>query len=513
MMSAPSPLVRLVARLRYRRLEAGLRALGDGRAAQQAAYRQLVTRMAGTELGRSHQLSPRLAYEDFRLRVPLRTAADFHPFAARMAAGVPDVLWPGLCTHFVYTAGAVDGTPRMLPATPELRAHLREALAVAWLLLAARGPGAALFSGRHVQVGPSAALSAAGAARAGFLDGLARASLSDWVRKSLLAPSEALAAQVEGPAKAAAVAAELAGADVRVLAGPPSALLEALRAGRWPQLAACVHTGAPLGLQGSALAGAAGSALLHEVYGAAEGVFAVQDAEARAGLRLLVGAGLFLEFLPVRELGSASLAALGPRCLPLAAVEAGAEYALVATTPGGLLRCLVGDTVRFLELAPPRIVVTGRTELRLTAFGESVGEREATEVLLEVCARNGWEPVNFHLAPSFARPPPRPVGRHEWWVELRPGTVRTPTGPALAAELDAALLRRNATYADRRAAWVLEPAVVRLVMPGVFAEQARLQPPFGGPSKVARCRNDRVVADQLAAVARFHPDATEVGPG
>jgi hypothetical protein len=501
---APPPLVRLVARRRQRRLEARLRAAGDGRAAQRAAYRALVARFAATEIGRSHQVGPALGYADFRTRVPLRAAGDFHAFATRMAGGAADVLWPGTCDRFVYTAGTVDGTPRMLPATPEFRAHLRSAVADAWLLLAARGAGPAIFNGRHAQLGTSAALSAAGGAQAGFLDGLVRSVLSDWSRTYLLAPSESVAAQPEGAAKTAAVAGELAAADVRVLAGPPKALLDALAAGPWPRLAACVHTGALPVFSASALATAAGRAVLHEIHAAAEGVFAVQDGDASAGLRLLADAGLFLEFLPVRELGVAPLSALGPRCVPLDEVQAGVEYALVATTPAGLLRCMVGDTVRFVGLAPPRIVVTGRTELRLASFGESVGEREATEVLLDVCARNAWDPVCFHVAPSFLRPAPRPAGRHEWWVELKPGTVRTPTGPVLAAEIDDELVRRNPTYADRRAAGVLESAVVRLVMPGIFAEHARLHPPFGGAAKAARCRNDRIVAEQLAGVARFH---------
>lgn len=501
---APPPLVRLVARRRVRRLEARLRAAGDGRAAQRAAYRALVTRFAGTEIGRLHQVGPALGYDDFRTRVPLRAAGDFHAFATRMAGGAADVLWPGTCDHFVYTAGTVDGTPRMLPATAEFRAHVRAAVADAWLLLAARGVGPGLFNGRQVQLGASAALRAAGGARSGFLDGIVRAALSEWTTTYLLAPSAAVAAQPDGPAKVAALAAELAGADVRALVGPPAALLDALAAGSWPRLAACVHTGALPVFSASALAAAAPGAVRHEMYAAAEGVFAVQDGDARAGLRLLADAGLHLEFLPVRELGVAPLSALGPRCLALEEVQVGAEYALVATTPAGLLRAVVGDTVRFTELDPPRIVVTGRTELRLASFGESVGEREATEVLLDVCARNGWEAVNFHVAPSFLRPAPRPAGRHEWWVELRPGTVRTPTGPVLAAEIDEELARRNPTYADRRTAGALEPAVARLVMPGVFAECARLRPPFGGLAKAARCRNDRLVAEQLAGVARFH---------
>jgi hypothetical protein len=39
-----------------------------------------------------------------------------------------------------------------------------------------------------------------------------------------------------------------------------------------------------------------------------------------------------------------------------------------------------------------------------------------------VCRRNGWTIVNFHVAPIFlSSTTNRMRGRHEWWVELKPG--------------------------------------------------------------------------------------------
>jgi len=43
-------------------------------------------------------------------------------------------------------------------------------------------------------------------------------------------------------------------------------------------------------------------------------------------------------------------------------------------------------------------------------------------------------------------------------------------------------------------------------MPGVFAQWAAQQGKAASASKMPRCRSDRLVADQLAALARFHPD-------
>ena len=144
-----------------------------------------------------------------------------------------------------------------------------------------------------------------------------------------------------------------------------------------------------------------------------------------------------------------------------------------------------------------------RIRLQLASFDENVSERELNESLLEVCTAHNWVPVNFHVAPYYLRVGVNPRGGHEWWIELRPGTVKTPTGPLLAGELDVVLARRNSTYGALRQSLRIEPPVVRLVMPGVFEQWAgkhREQSGGGLPC----CRPDRLIADQLSILTRFH---------
>lgn len=510
----PRTLVQMLAHRRMRKVQREFQAQGDGTAAQTRWFRWLLARLTPTELGRMHGLGAKMTYDHFRAAVPLRTTAGFLSFAERMAAGAHDILWPGPCRSFVYTAGTVDGTPKMLPATDDLLRHFRAALRDVWLLQALRTDRADTFCGLNLHTGASTALTSARGARAGFFDGMVRASLSDWARDELLAPPAAISDLPEGPEKAQRIAEACAMSDVRSMVGSPASLIATLQAARtgrpdgrhpWNNLSCCIHTGAIPGISARALAEAAGpGVVLHEAYGAAQGIFAAQDGEARHGLRLFANAGLFFEFLPVRDATSGDLSRLGDRCVPLARARVDTDYLLVVTTPAGLCRCLVGDTVRFVSLQPPRLLVTGRAEFLLDSFGEKVTERELSDALIEVCATNGWDAVDFHVAPYFTRPQPRLAGCHEWWVELKPGTIRTPTGPILGAELDAELGRRNRLYAAQRSAGALEPPLVRLVMPGVFTQWSVLHPTFGGPGKLARCRNDRVMADQLAGIARFH---------
>lgn len=523
---APDFLVKFLANYRVARLRRRLQSPQHAALAQATAFRQLTDGIARTEYGRQHGVTATMPYDSFRTHVPVRATRDFRAWTERMAGGEADVLWPGRCRTFAYTTGTVSGRPQPLPVTGDMLGHFRGALQDALLLFAARVGSVDVFLGRHLHTGASIARTSAGESSAGYLDAMAWLALSEWSQKNLYAPTRELARQPEGPAKTASIAERYGpGADVTLVAGTPTALLtlaqaalarhaasraETLR-GLWPRLECAVHTGALPTMLAEPLRALLGTGVhWHEVYAAAEGIFAAQDQDAGAGLRVLADSGVFFEFLPLHELSpGAGATPNGVACVPLASVQAGVDYALVVTTPGGLCRCLVGDRVRFVSTVPPRLIVTGRTDLQLNLAGEQVAERQLTELLLGVCARSDWELVDFHAAPYQLRSVPRPQGCHEWWIELRPGTVRTPTGPLLAVELDAELRQHNPDYHARRTSGALEAPIVRLVMPGTFAEWAQTHPAPGGAAKLSRCRNDRLVADQLAGIARFHPGTTQ----
>jgi hypothetical protein len=320
------------------------------------------------------------------------------------------------------------------------------------------------------------------------------------------------------PEKIAAIAARTATRDIRLLAGIPSWVLilaEALRqtaakAGRdvphlralWPQFECFVHGGVPIAPYLDELRAALGPGVtFHEVYPASEGFIAVQDAEPEAGLRLLTDAGIFYEFLPLERYDESALDTLGAHALTLAEVEAGRDYVLLMTTPAGLCRYVIGDVVRFVSTAPPRLVYAGRTKLQLSAFGEHVIEKELTDALTAVARQHSFSIAQFHVAPLFVDAQAgRARGAHEWWLAFA-GNAPTASDTALAAELDAALRRSNDDYDAKRQGGGLEPPQVRRVPPNIFEQWLRARGKWGGQNKFPRCRSDREVADELARLS------------
>jgi|APGre2960657423_1045063.scaffolds.fasta_scaffold02788_2 hypothetical protein len=496
--------------------------LGRGVHAQQAAFRQLMERSAGTEFGRLHNLTADTTYAEFCEKVPPRPHDYFAPLIARMAAGEPDVLIPGKCQLFVETAGTTNFSPKLLPVPEPMLAHFRHGLRDALYLYSARVGHAGVFLGRHLHVGASTALTEQSGHQRTGLDGILQLCLTPWAEANLYAPPAAIAQLPSGPAKIAAIRQAMLPQDVTLLGGNPAALSGlALAVSQsspsvpptiqpltsfWPNLECCAFTGAALGLHAEPLRAALGATVnFHEIYAAAEGIIAAQDERSPAGLSLLTASGLFFEFIPAQRFNDNRLPAASATCLSLAQVEIDRDYELLVTTPAGLYRYATGDLVRFLSLDPPRLQWAGRTQGQLNTFGERVTEQEITASLLAVCERNGWPPINFHVAPLSHRiAAGQIINGHEWWLELGTHTIKTPTANVLAPELDAELARRNHTYAAERAARRLFLPTVWLVMPGVFAQwrQTHAQPGFAG--KMPPCRPDRLIADQLATLTHFH---------
>ena len=519
---APRFLVNLWAGFRVARFGRRLKAPGGSVRAQQTAFARLMIAAAATEQGRTLGLGPTTTYAEFREKVLPRGYDHFEPLIARMAAGEADVLVPGRCPFFVKTAGTTGPGFKVFPVPEAMLAHFRAGLRDALFHYAHRAGHSGVFLGRHVHVGASTALTEAKDAYRTSFDGILTLCLTPWVEANLRAPPVAIAQMPEGADKIDATARALLRRDVTLVAGAPALLCalalatrEAAGTGKqrmthlqavWPNLECCLHTGAPLGLFGEALRASLGPTVkLHEVYAAAEGIFAAQDGGTPTALRLLTDAGVFFEFLPLASYHEATVERTGPLCLPLEKISAGVDYVPVITTPAGLCRYVTGDIVRFVSVDPPRLQFVGRAALQLDSLGERVSEREVTETLQAVCIRNGWQPIAFHVAPYMQRVAAGQVANvHEWWLELATHSMKTPTANVLGPELDAELCRRSPDYATRRKKDLLGPPQVRLAMPGVFERWAQEQHKTASASKLPRCRSDRLIADQLAAIAPFH---------
>ena len=182
-----------------------------------------------------------------------------------------------------------------------------------------------------------------------------------------------------------------------------------------------------------------------------------------------------------------------PTRLWLKDVEPGVNYALLINNNAGLWGYNLGDTVEFVSLNPPRILVTGRVKHFISAFGEHVIGKEVEEALLQAAQAHGVRVVEFTVAPQIA-PPEGGLPYHEWFIEFD----EAPQDPgAFAASLNDAMVQQNIYYRDLIEGNILRPLVVRALHRDAFRDYMKREGKLGGQNKVPRLSNDRGIAEGL----------------
>jgi hypothetical protein len=225
-----------------------------------------------------------------------------------------------------------------------------------------------------------------------------------------------------------------------------------------------------------------------ETYPASEGFIAFQDDPNNRALLLNVASGIFFEFVPAAEIFNEN-----PTRLWLKDVEPGVNYALIINNNAGLWGYNIGDTVEFVSLDPPRILVTGRVKHFISAFGEHVIGKEVEEALLQAAQAHGVRVVEFTVAPQIA-PPEGGQPYHEWFIEFD----EAPQDPAaFATALDIAMVQQNIYYRDLIEGGILRPLVVRSLRRDAFRDYMKREGKLGGQNKVPRLSNDRGIAEGL----------------
>lgn len=476
----------------------------------------LLRRAAGTRFGREHGFAAIRDVAGFRDRVPLRRYEDF--WTGYWQAAFPHlggVSWPGAIPFLAATSGTTTGVTKYIPVSRAmLRSNTRAAFEVFVHHLAHR-PASRVFGGRNFMLGGSTALvEQAPGVLSGDLSGIARRAVPRWLG-GLAFPPEELALMSDWERKVEALIDASLAADIRSIAGTASWLLLFLErlaarhpdrparlASFYPNLDLVVHGGVdfrPYRRRYEAwLEG--GHAELREVYAASEGFLAVADRGSGEGLRLILDTGIFYEFVPVEELGAAR-----PVRHWVAEIETGVNYAVVMSTCAGLWAYVLGDTVRFVDRDPPRLLITGRTAQTLSAFGEHLIVEEIERAVSGAADALGLTVTDYSVGavhPEETAGPERPgPGGHLFVVEFADGVPGPATLARFGSLVDEGLAALNADYRDHRAGgFGMAPPQVEPLPPGSFAAWMRARGKLGGQNKVPRILNDPALLESLRRV-------------
>ncbi len=470
-------------------------------AAQEAIFRQLLEKGSRTAFGREHGFAQIHTYEAFRERVPIRDYEALRPWIERIKTGEHDVLWPGRPAYFAKTSGTTSGV-KYIPLTRDsLPNHFGTARNALFNYYARTGNGA-WADGKMIFLSGSPEMEDVGGIPTGRLSGIVNHQVPAWLRTNQL-PSYATNCIEAWEEKVERIVEETLGQDMRLISGIPpwvQMYYERLlaRSGKqyvrelFPNYSMFVYGGVnfePYRAKLEQLVGQRIESL--ETYPASEGFIAFQDDPSNRALLLNAASGIFFEFVPAAEIFNDN-----PTRLWLKDVELGVNYVLLINNNAGLWGYNIGDTVEFVSLNPPRILVTGRVKHFISAFGEHVIGKEVEEALLQAAQAQDVRVVEFTVAPQIA-PPEGGLPYHEWLIEFD----EPPRDPAaFAAALDAAMVEQNIYYRDLIEGGILRPLVVQALPRDAFRNYMKTEGKLGGQNKVPRLSNDRKIAEGLGRI-------------
>ncbi len=477
-------------------------------ATQYGELMRLVRAAESTRFGRDHRFCEIKSVSDYQEQVPLRRYEDF--WRDYWQADFPVLThctWPGKIPYFALTSGTTTGSSKYIPVSREmLHANLKAAWSILMFHLLNR-PDSQVVGGKGLILGGSTDLHReADDVYSGDLSGIEANEVPWWAMPYSFPPRE-LAQLTDWGEKIDRIARLSLEHDIRAITGTPNWLLiffdklAELQPGAgpelvnyYPRLELLVHGGIdfkPYAKRFSELL-AGNRAELREVYPASEAFIAIADRGPGQGLRLIVDHGVFYEFVPSGELDASC-----PTRHWLGNVEVGVDYAVTLSTCAGAWAYILGDTVKFVELDPPRIVITGRTSYVLSAFGEHLLDSEIELAVAAAADAIDAAVVDFSVAAEFPSGAGS-KGRHHFVIEF---VEQLPSYDRLAAfrdELDHQLDRQNADYRVHRAGgYGLQPPLIEAVAPGTFGSWMKSRGRLGGQHKVPRIINDRQLFDHL----------------
>lgn len=468
----------------------------------------LLHRARNTRFGKEHRFSKIKSVEEYQKAVPLRRWEEFWDEYWKDSFPVlRNISWPGHAPYFALTSGTSGGATKYIPITHEMvRSNSRAAADVLVHHLHHR-PDSRVFGGKNFIMGGSTDLKTeVRGILSGDLSGIAVKEIPSILRSRSFPPLR-VALERDWERKLGLMSEMALTENIRSISGTPGWLLllfnrmfekakskERLLKEILPDLELIVHGGVnflPYRSRFEELL-AGSHAETREVYPASEGFMAMADRGSGEGLRLMIDNGIFFEFVPTDELSRSN-----PVRHTVETAETHVNYAIVVSTNSGLWSYILGDTVKFLEKDPPRILITGRTSYGLSAFGEHLIGIEIEEAMTKAAHRCALRLSEYSIGAVYPKRDNDP-GHHLVYVEFDGETPGNALEKRFAEHLDQALCETNADYMDHRrgGTGLGEPEVIA-VAPGSFSAWMKKRGRLGGQNKVPRVINNQELFDDL----------------
>lgn len=472
--------------------------------AQEQVLNSLIFKAKKTEWGILYSYSNIRNTQEYSERIPVHDYEALKPYIDRILRGEENILWPGVIKWFAKSSGTTSDKSKFIPVSHEalIDCHYKagkDLLAVIYN----NNPESKIHKGYGVTLGGNSKINKLHRySRIGDLSAILMQNLPAWARL-WQQPGMKTSLLEDWELKINRIANETKNKNITHITGVPTwtiILIQKLleMTGKknlseiWPQIEMYIHGGVSFDPYREIFRKLIPSPQMTyiENYNASEGYFGIQDDPKKNDMLLLLNHGVYYEFMPSEEFDKEH-----PRCISLAEVEEGINYALVISTNAGLWRYLIGDTIRFTSINPFRFKLTGRTKNFINAFGEELIVENAEQAITQTCLQTGAEVTDYTAAPVFFNETNN--GSHEWLIEFK-----TPPDDLerFRKLLDENLKNLNSDYEAKRFKNIaLSLPTINIVPQGIFYNWLKKKGKLGGQHKIPRLFNNRYYVEDVKA--------------
>lgn len=469
---------------------------------QQGVLQSLLDVAAETSFATEHSFKDIKSPADFAKNVPVRDYDQLRAYILRTLEGEADVLCPGMIKWFAKSSGTTQDRSKFLPISTLAmdECHFQGGKDVMGLYLHNQ-PDGKILDGRSLVLGGSHTINQLNEhSYYGDLSAILTQNLPVWA-ELLRTPDLKTALHPNYEEKIEMIAQKTIDKNITNLVGVPTWTVVLFNrvleiSGKdhiidvWPNLELYIHGGVsfePYRELFKKFIPSDGMSYL-ETYNASEGFFAMNEHPSDDGMLLMLDYGIYYEFIPMEELENEY-----PRTIGLEEVELDKNYAMVISTSAGLWRYKIGDTVKFTELKPFRIKVSGRTKHFINAFGEELIIENAETAISRASKEHKCTVKDFTAGPVYFDG--RNKGTHEWLIEF---SNEPKSFEGFMQTVDRELRALNSDYDSKRFNDMALTFPKSTKLPeNAFYNWLKHKGKLGGQNKVPRLKNDRSVLEDL----------------
>ena len=431
-------------------------------------------------------------YETFKKNVPIYDYSSMEKEWWHLTRrGDKNISWPGKIKNFALSSGTSEASSKYIPVSKQMIKAIRRA-GVSQILSLANYMDITpeILEKSYLMVGGSTSLQVVDDHMEGDLSGITQKNFPIWFQR-FAKPGSEIARETEWSEKLIKMSKKAYEWDVAFLAGVPAwiqilmeRIIEEHKVDNihqiWPNLTAYAWGGVALEPYVDGFNKLLGKPIHYiETYLASEGFMGIQ---VRPGghLQLILNNGIFFEFVPFNTQNFDVEGNILPHAQTFMIHEVNdtTEYALLISTCSGAWRYLIGDTIKFTDLALAEFKITGRTKHYLSLCGEHISIDNLNQAVKQAATHFQIQIKEFAVA-GFRNQ--NGLFGHQWYI----GTDATIDEMALKDFIDHALKTLNDDYAVERK-HALESVELQVLPTETFLKWMRANKKEGGQHKFPR---------------------------